>query len=363
MAKKKTEIEIKTQAELDALDVNFKGKIFITGNLDKIDKDYPNAEVHIKDSAYVWAVCGSAQIRDVSGSAQIRDVSGSAQISYVSGSAQIRDVSGSAQISYVSGSAQIRDVSGSAQIRDVSGSAQISYVYGSAQISYVYGSAQISYVYGSAQIRDVSGSAQIRDVYGSAQISYVYGSAQISYVYGSAQISYVSGSANVLFLDGDAKVSITGKGNNIVSCYEGCKQNVSAPPTTTIVMLDRFNATWDAYANLFPIKVENGIATMYKMVRKINDKYVSNHDTSFEYVIGQMVTEKCDANTNVECSHGIHVSHRIWAIRFGSGWDNPVLLEMEVDITKVVVPKNCDGKVRTSEAKVIREIPFEDWYK
>jgi hypothetical protein len=39
------------------------------------------------------------------------------------------------------------------------------------------------------------------------------------------------------------------------------------------------------------------------------------------------------------------------------------LLEVEVSPKDIVVSKDCDGKVRTSKVKVIREVPKEERYK
>ncbi len=363
-------IEVNNQSEMDAIALDFKGEIHIIGKLDRVDKYYPNAIIYVYGSAQIRNVYGSAQIRNVSGSAQINDVSGSAQINDVYGSAQINDVSGSAQISYVSGSAQIRNVSGSAQINDVygsaqirnvSGSAQIRNVSGSAQISYVSGSAQINDVYGSAQINDVSGSAQISYVSGSAQISYVYGSAQIRNVYGSAQINYVYGSATILHIDGNAKVACQGK--NIISYYNDKSVILDLSKETTIVILDRFNATFKAFQETYPCKVEGNNVILYKALHKKEGKYFADYNPKFEYKIGETQTEICDPSTTESCKSGIHVSHRMWALNFGRSWSDMALLEFEVPIDKIVVALDCDGKIRTSSAKCIREIPKEDWYK
>ena len=246
------EIRITNQSEFDKLSLDFKGRVIITGEIDAIENDYPNAEIHICENA---------------------------------------------------------------------------------------------------NIRVIKGSAQISDVYGSAQIRNVYGSAQISYVYGSA---------NVLFVDGNAKVST--QGNNIVSYWNDKNVIIENNPKTTIVILDRFNATWDAYTSLYPIKTEGEKAIMYKAVNKVDGKYLSNYNSNFEYKIGEVQCEKCDPNQNEECSFGIHISHRMWAINFGRSWDNMALLEVEVDINSIIIPKKCDGKVRANQIKVIREIPKEEWY-
>lgn len=101
---------------------------------------------------------------------------------------------------------------------------------------------------------------------------------------------------------------------------------------------------------------------MYKAVRKFDNKYVSDRDSGFEYVIGEVKEEKCDKSQNNSCSFGIHISHKIWALNYGREWDNMALLEVEVDKKDIVVSKDCDGKVRCSKCKVLREVTKNEWY-
>ena len=114
------------------------------------------------------------------------------------------------------------------------------------------------------------------------------------------------------------------------------------------------------FMNFYGIKHTKKKATFYKAVRKINNKYVSNHDCNFVYEIGKTKKENCDTNVNIECSNGIHISHLNWALNFGCAWSNLAILEVETDISDIVLPNNSDGKVRTSKVKVIREVPLDE---
>ena len=63
---------------------------------------------------------------------------------------------------------------------------------------------------------------------------------------------------------------------------------------------------------------------------------------------------------NKDCASGIHVAYLDWALCFGGNFDDLAILEVVTDIDKIVVPKNTDGKVRTSEVYVVREVPLEE---
>ena len=103
---------------------------------------------------------------------------------------------------------------------------------------------------------------------------------------------------------------------------------------------------------------------MYKSVHKTKDgKFVSDKDRNFEYVIGEIKQHECDKSIEQSCTTGLHISHKMWALNFGKGWNDMALIEVKVPIDKIIVAKDCNGKVRTSELFVVREIPKEEWYK
>ena len=199
-------------------------------------------------------------------------------------------------------------------------------------------------------------------MYGNAQISNVYGNAQISNVYGNAQIRYVYGNASILHCSGNAKIQTLGQ--NIIS-YGKSQTNltIDASPNTTIVILDEINSNFEGYKKFYPFEVIDNHAILYKSVHKTKEgKFVADKDKKFEYTIGETKTHDCNPSTEESCTYGLHVSHKMWALRFGSMWSDMALLEVKVPIDKIVVAKDCDGKVRTSELTVIREVPESEWF-
>ena len=104
------------------------------------------------------------------------------------------------------------------------------------------------------------------------------------------------------------------------------------------------------------------------------------HTQNFEYIIGEEKTNEIDTDVNNFCSFGIHLSHKDWAVKFGSEWSDLAILELRVLIKdilpmavppsvvprsgsseEVVIPTECDGKVRTSKAFVVRELSETEW--
>ena len=91
---------------------------------------------------------------------------------------------------------------------------------------------------------------------------------------------------------------------------------------------------------------------VYKFVKKKDGKYYSFYDSSFEYVIGEEVVHE---NEN----HGLYFNrkHEIDNSTYFSR-DSKALIEVEVSFDDLI---NFDSHVIYSKAKVIREVPEEEW--
>ncbi len=119
--------------------------------------------------------------------------------------------------------------------------------------------------------------------------------------------------------------------------------------------------TIDEYCSFYDIKHDKKKGLFYKSVHKRDDRYFSDNDRDFEYVIGEkVIADKLDSNKTVDCGHGIHIAHKTWALDFGRNWADLAILEVEADLDEIIIPVNCSGKVRCGEVKVIREIPLEE---
>lgn len=113
------------------------------------------------------------------------------------------------------------------------------------------------------------------------------------------------------------------------------------------------------FLDFYNIKHNKKTAKFYKAVHKKENIYFSDYNNDFIYKIGEVVKEECDPNVEEDCSKGIHVSTLDWALVFGEDWNDLAILELKVDIDKIILPSYSYGKVRTSEAKVLREVPLE----
>ena len=119
--------------------------------------------------------------------------------------------------------------------------------------------------------------------------------------------------------------------------------------------------TIDEYVDFYGIENSNGKAKLFKAVRKHDGVYRSDRDADFVYTIGESVAaDGFCADPNENCGRGIHMAYLDWCLAYGSRWTDLAILEVEVDMSTVVVPKCGSGKVRSPSCKVIREVPLEE---
>lgn len=152
----------------------------------------------------------------------------------------------------------------------------------------------------------------------------------------------------------DASVTATGKSRII---NNACNTNIKLSGDAYVVSEPE---TIQEFMNFYGVTHDETNATFYKVVRKICGKYVSNHRSDFEYVIGEYKSEKCDPDITKNCAPGIHIAPLDKALKLGKDWDNIAVLEVETNISDIILPKEHDGKVRTSKVKVIREVPLNE---
>jgi hypothetical protein len=114
------------------------------------------------------------------------------------------------------------------------------------------------------------------------------------------------------------------------------------------------------FMDFYGVKHDKKTAVFYKAVHKDGERYLSDHQSGFTYRIGEKAKETCDPDVNQGCSFGIHIAHLDWALDFGKNWKDLAILEVETDIKDIVMPKGTDGKVRTCECTVLREVPLSE---
>ncbi len=180
------------------------------------------------------------------------------------------------------------------------------------------------------------------------------------------------GNASVVAYD---NASVEARGNASVVAYDNasveargnvqvvdrtCEHKIEVSANARIVYMPH---GLQEFINFFGIKVQDGVGTFYKAVRKsVEDgQYHSNYDYSFIYEIGKEQEEPCiNRDTSDSCGDGIHISTMQFALDFGKNWKNLAILECQSKLEDIVCPDDTEGKVRTSKVMVVREVPLEE---
>jgi len=165
-------------------------------------------------------------------------------------------------------------------------------------------------------------------------------------------------------LYGEAMVSAYGlnkiicHGYNIVRTSQENKKNLTLVMNkeSNLIVVPTFKATFADFSKRYPVKIKGTKAILYKAVHKRNGKYFSDYVSSFEYEIGKTYKHENSPKSLGSCAVGLHIATKDWAIAYGNSWDDYALLECEVPIKSIVVCQDCDGKVRTSQLKVLKEV-------
>jgi hypothetical protein len=370
-------IIVNTQEELNNISLDYSGEIFIIGgDMNEpilLDKLYVNADVILSHNAVI-IMRDSSQVKEMRDSSQVKEMRDSSQVKEMRGSSQVNYMGGSSQVNYIGGSSQVNYMGGSSQVKEMWGSSQVNYMGGSSQVNYMGGSSQVKEMRGSSQVNYMGDSSQVKEMWGSSQVNYMGGSSQVNYMGGSSQVKEMRGSSQVNYMGGSSQVNKF-RSNGIINCFgynyifisneiENIS-NVILNDTSQIIRYDTFNTnpTIDFYLKNYKITKKNdNILLFYKAVHKeCDEQYFSDYLKDFKYHIGEIIDGECSSNLDNSCDIGLHVSELFFAVKFGLNWKDLAIIEVEVDINSIVVPKECDGKVRTNKLKVVRELDKSEY--
>ena len=119
----------------------------------------------------------------------------------------------------------------------------------------------------------------------------------------------------------------------------------------------------DEYIDFYGLDASDTTVKLYKAVHFYYGAYHADYDCKFIYTIGDIVTPDNGFSGSVlsSCGAGIHLAHMAWAISYGANWPDLAILECECEKSDVLVPLYGDGKVRARKAKVLREVPLEEY--
>jgi len=289
----------------------------------------------------------------------INEVTGNTIIDVMRESSQVNEMRESSQVKVMRESSQVKVMWGSSQVNEMRESSQVKVMRESSQVNEMWGSSQVNEMWGSSQVNEMWGSSQVNEMRESSQVKVMRESSQVKVMWGSSQVNEMWGSSAVLNIK-SPNIKINCYGYNTLRSYENIK-GVKLNESSSLIILPSIKGNFDVYAKNYPVKIVGNYAFLYKAVHKIGDKFLSEYDRSFEYKINKKTRERCDRQTDDSCSYGIHLSHLQWAVDFGKHWSDMAIIELKTPIKSIIVAADCDGKIRTSEAVFVRELPLSEY--
>ena len=118
----------------------------------------------------------------------------------------------------------------------------------------------------------------------------------------------------------------------------------------------------DEYIDFYGLESTESTVRLFKAVHFNGEEYCADADHGFIYTIGNTAIPQNGFNDDINetCGAGINLAHKAWVLNYGCLWDDLAILELECEKADVLVPLMSDGKVRARKAKVIREVPLEE---
>ena len=336
-----SKIKVTTQSELDNVDINTQSPIVIDGgnwyNPIIISKLYPNTSIEVIGTSVIemWE---------------------NSQVNYMRENSQVKEMRENSQVNYMWENSQVNYMWGNSQVKEMRGNSQVNYMWGNSQVKEMWGNSQVKEMWGNSQVNYMRENSQVKEMRENSQVNYMRENSQVKEMYGTTSISNAIGSNK-----------ITTFGYNIIKTTEKNKKNLqlSLSKDSYLFIIPEYDITsLDEFSKHHPVKHKtDGTLIVYKAVHKNNDgKYVSHYDNKFIYTIGEIKEHPLDPQQTQSCSKGLHISGLAWALKFGFGWDDLAILEMEVNENDILIASDTDGKFRTSKLTVIREVPREEWY-
>ena len=174
--------------------------------------------------------------------------------------------------------------------------------------------------------------------------------------------------------------SVEARGNSSVVAWDNssvvARGNSSVEARGNVQILDKtsthnLSATGNArivydprdiseYMGFYGIESDGKTAKLFKAVHKREGRYFSDFN-SLEYFIGSSAAaDSLDTDPSEDCGHGIHMAHKAWCLDYGRDWDDLAILEVEAEMSGIIVPEGNPGKVRAARIKVLREVPLAE---
>jgi len=331
---------------------------YVLNNNVVISEMWGNSQVkEMRENSQVNVMCENSQVKEMWGNSQVKEMRGNSQVKEMWGNSQVKEMRENSQVNVMWENSQVNVMRGNSQVKEMWGNSQVNVMWENSQVKEMWENSQVKEMWGNSQVNVMWENSQVKEMWENSQVKEMRENSQVKEMRGNSQVKEMWGNSSINLFDGLLFVC---KGFNFVRLKTSNTRGL-INDTSTIVIAPIIENNFDVFSKYYPFSFDKKSAILYKAVHKKDNKYIANHQF-FEYKIGEIAIEKETTKTTTQsCYKGLHISHLQYAVNFGKSWNDFVILECEVAIKDIIISKDCDGKVRTSKLKVLREVPKKEY--
>lgn len=182
----------------------------------------------------------------------------------------------------------------------------------------------------------------------------------------SDNVTLIARNSDVIFIEGISSASVYSVNSTLAFMQDYNFDRIIMDKNTKIIFAYKYSDNDYEGRYTDPRTYLNKDRIYYKCVYKDKEgRYYSHWDNTFTYTIGETVLpeHELDTEPTSECGPGIHVATIEWALEsYYLMTKDMAILEVEVpEDAEIVVPYASTGKLRVSKAKILREVPVEEF--
>jgi hypothetical protein len=316
----------------------------------------------MRENSQVNVMRGSSQVKEMWGSSQVKEMRENSQVKKMWENSQVKEMRENSQVKKMRENSQVNMMWENSQVNVMWENSQVNMMRENSQVNMMWENSQVKEMWENSQVKEMRENSQVNVMRGSSQVNMMRENSQVKEMRENSQVKEMWGSSTAKILD--SRVKVRCYGYNYIFLEGGKDQNnILLNDTSQILTFNTFQTkpTLDFYLKNYKTEVTDTTVRMFKAVHKIADEYISDYNTNFKYVIGETIKHEVDTNIEESCSVGLHASTLDFAVNFGLGWGDMAIIGVEIPKDKIVISKYCDGKIRTSELTVIRELDKKEY--
>ena len=363
-------IIIRTQAEFDNLPDSFEDltKIqIIEATIAKIEFN-PENSFFVLESSMIQEMRNSSTVQQMLGSSTVQKMLDSSIIQKMSDSSIVQEMWCSSMIQKMRNSSVVQEMRNSSTIQRIFDSSTVQRMFDSSTVQRMFDSSIIQEMQNSSMIQrmfDLStvqrmfDSSTVREMRDSSIVQKMLNSSTVQRMFGSSTVIYMSMNTMIAKIYSNLVKIIEARQQAII-IYRSCNGKPEKKDITVqIIKTEKLDWDLENFIKAYNIKRKSKQSKKLILYKFVQNDYTDFFSGKIKYEVGKTtIVPDWNANPNVECGNGLHLSTSIkHCKRFNNSKDGHAL-QCEVSITDIVIHPNpmYPQKIRCKKCFVVKEI-------